>query len=328
MKNALIFIFFLAVQTHAQNVDSLTESLTRSAVNDSLKVVRIYEWITKNVKYESRQEQKRAANDTTLWQEAPIVIQRKKALCIGYAKLFKAMCRYIKVESEIIAGQSKNLHGQLEREEHAWNTVKINGKWWILDATWGAGYYTAAKVYFLIDPSVAIETHYPNDPMWQLLAQPKNFACFLKRTNCPKEETSVFNFRDTIAKWRALDTFHQVKNSAERSLKYHPNCLDALRDLANAYSTEGFHEFQNFANWRSRVISRQNTPETLEEVQKWLDTVDNNLQQARFFYDRIITTFARKGDYTDAHFNRELMQENLLKLENERKFVVSFFKTK
>ncbi len=313
----------MAIPVHAQTVESLTESLAKGLVNDSLKIVRIYDWITQNIKYEARRN---TENDTTLWQEPYNVIMRKKAVCIGYAKLFQAMCRSQKIEAEVIAGPSKNINGMLEPEEHAWNSVKINQNWYILDATWGAGYYTTARTYFLSDPSVFIETHYPNDPMWQLLRQPKTFACFLKRANCPKKDTTYFNFRDTIAASQNLDTFAQIKNSSERSLAYNPNCLEALRNFANAHSGEAFRTFQTFADWRNRAIGRKNTPETYDKVLKWLDTIDENLQQARFFYDRITTQFARKGEYTDAQFNRDLMQENLMKLENEKRFVAKFFK--
>ena len=80
MKNTFIFCLFFALQIQAQTVDAITETLTRSANNDSAKVVRIYDWITRNIRYEKRSQQNRIEGDTTLWQEPYTVIVRKKAV--------------------------------------------------------------------------------------------------------------------------------------------------------------------------------------------------------------------------------------------------------
>ena len=326
MKNALIFCFFFAVQIQAQTVDAVTETLTRGVNNDSGKVVRIYDWITKNIRYEKRSWQNRVEGDTTLWQEPYTVIVRKKAVCIGYAKLFQAMCRVVNVESELVSGLVKNNFGGLEREEHVWNAVKINGLWYLLDATWDEGRSEKFMQFFLIPPSVFIEKHYPDDPIWQLLPNAKTFACFLNNKDCLLKQPPFFNSQDSIATWLALDSIQKIKTKAERSLRYNPNSLEAMRNLANVYSTEAFTVFQTFANWRDRANRRLNVTENQEEVSNWLETVEAHLQQARFYYEQLIRIFGRKGEYTDAQFNRDLMLENLLKLENERRFVARFFK--
>ena len=59
---------------------------------------------------------------------------------------------------------------------HAWNSVKVDGKWILLDATWGAGYvsgkdFTRRKrhdVWWNVDPYWMLFTHYPDDAKWQL----------------------------------------------------------------------------------------------------------------------------------------------------------------
>jgi hypothetical protein len=325
MKYALIISLLCVVQLHAQTVDSITESLTQNIVNDSQKVVRIYDWITKNIKYEQRSVHQNAELDTTLRQEPYNVIVRKKAVCMGYAKLVKAMCYSAGIEAVVIEGMAKNVYGALERNEHAWNAVRINNNWYLLDATWDSGSFATAKQYFLTTPSVFIETHYPHDPMWQLLDKIKLFSCFVNKKDCFKEDKKPFYYQDSIAMWLKLDSLNQKRNSAERSLKYNANNIEAIRNMANTYSEEAYRTFEIYDKWRETTILKKETGIKPEEVFKWLDTIEYNLQQARLFYDRLVT-FAQKGTFTDAQFNRDLMLENLLKLENERRFVIKYFK--
>ena len=320
MKIVLFLCLFSAVPILSQTVDAVTESLTHSVTNDSEKVVRIYEWITKNVRYESRYQQHRVEGDTSLWQEPYNVILRKKAVCIGYAKLFRAMCQSAKIECYVVIGFAKSTKGTLENDEHAWNVVKINANWFVLDATWGIN----SKDFFLTDPSVFLESHYPHDPMWQLLAQPKTFSCFVENKKC-WDRSPVFNFRDTIDFWMGLDSINRVKNSSERSLRYNANSIEAIRNIANANSEEAFQIFETYFKWREKTILKQNPNEKPDEVFNLINMIEDKLHQARFFYDRL-TTFARKNEFTDAHLNRDLMQENLLKLENERRYVEKYFK--
>lgn len=325
MKYAIIIFSLFAVQLTAQTVDSITASLTHGIVNDSQKVVQIYDWITRNIKYEPRSVHQNWENDTTLRQEPYNVIIRKKAVCMGYAKLFKAMCFAANIEAVVIEGLAKNIYGALERDEHAWNAVKINNNWYLLDATWDVSSYSVAKKFFLIPPYLFLETHYPHDPLWQLSDKIMLFSCFAEKKGCFKEDKDPFYYRDTIAMWLKLDSINKKRNSAERSLKYNANNIEAIRNMANTHSEEAYRTFEIYNKWRETTVLRKNTDIESEQVFKWLDTIEYNLMQARLFYDRLIT-FAQKGQFTDAHFNRDLMLENLLKLESERRFVTKYYK--
>lgn len=63
---------------------------------------------------------------------------------------------------------------------HAWNAVKLDGQWQLLDVTWAAGYVNDGHQfvhrfndqYFLTPPEEFILDHFPKDPQWQLLAEP------------------------------------------------------------------------------------------------------------------------------------------------------------
>lgn len=62
------------------------------------------------------------------------------------------------------------LEKKKEDTYHAWNAVKIDGTWYLMDATWDAGSVGENKLftrnvedysYFLIDPGVFKETYTP-----------------------------------------------------------------------------------------------------------------------------------------------------------------------
>ena len=56
-------------------------------------------------------------------------------VCDGYSKGFYFLCRANGIDCIIVRGTSLN-SGLGKWESHAWNKVKINGKWYAMDVTW------------------------------------------------------------------------------------------------------------------------------------------------------------------------------------------------
>ena len=113
------------------------------------------------------------------------VLKNRKAVCIGYATLLKEMCAIAGIECEIINGYSKttinDINRKLSKTDHAWNAVKLYGRWYLLDATWGTGFFDEKRkktikhfveLYYLTPPNNFIKTHFPTDKKWQLLGKP------------------------------------------------------------------------------------------------------------------------------------------------------------
>nr|XP_028575862.1 kyphoscoliosis peptidase-like [Podarcis muralis] len=84
------------------------------------------------------------------------------------------MCSVAGIQCEYVRG-SCSVTG---KSNHAWNAVCIDGRWHLLDCTWGSGTVDAAfseftfsydEFYFLTHPALFIEKHFPEDPKWQLL---------------------------------------------------------------------------------------------------------------------------------------------------------------
>jgi hypothetical protein len=150
------------------------------------------------------------------------VLRRRVAVCDGYAKLFKTLCDYAGLKSEIILGYAK-CHTERNdkfRTNHTWNAVMIDSSWYLLDVTWASGYINHAdqfihhldESYFLSPPRRFILDHYPEDLKWTLMENPptlrefkftpfryKSFVKYSIRSFSPSSGTIEAAVGDTIS---------------------------------------------------------------------------------------------------------------------------------
>ena len=103
--------------------------------SNKAKIKKIYNWITKNVKYDKKSKGIKKFT-------AYAALMNKKAVCQGYAVLFYRMCEEAGVDSKVITGKSYG-------ENHAWNIAKVGKKYYNLDSTWDAGKKAKNYKYFL-----------------------------------------------------------------------------------------------------------------------------------------------------------------------------------
>jgi Transglutaminase-like domain len=322
----LIFLLLKIATSWTQTQDDLTSISQKIASNlsdDSSKIAAIYFWITSNIQYDHRFKN-RVEGDTTLTQEPYNVVKTKKAICIGYAKLLKELCQRNNIKAYVVEGIVKNDNGLLEREGHAWNVVQLNENYYLLDATWGAGDIGLAQKYFLRDPSVFLQNHLPQDPIWQLMTQPIDYQCFTKNIDCNKTVENMF-FQDTIKNWEAMDSLDKVFNVANRILNYNPKDIQAMKAMAGFYNAKAIEGITQYYKLRADIKAKKRQPTLRSQVLKLLDDTKTQAETAQTYYERI-ATLATKYRYTDAHINLDLIKENLLNLEKERQFVAAYFK--
>jgi hypothetical protein len=324
--NLLINILFLVLKSIAQNNTpaELSREITQHIKDDSLKVAAIYKWVTDNIFYDYH-FRRREEGDTTLYQEPEQVILRKKGVCIGYSKLINRLCAEQGIPSVVIEGYVKDEHGNFAKEEHAWNAVKINQNWYLLDATWGADNAFAAKLYFLTPPNVFIKNHLPHDPLWQISDEPITFDCFAYGNNCGVNPMGKFNLLDSLSQWEKLDTITRYLNEGIRRLAFNPKDIRAMRLMAEFYLGKATELFLKYTQIREDIKNKKRPPTGKAEVLLLLNGASQFLNLTKTQYENI-KTYAKKNRYTDAHLNIELIEENLANLENEKEFVEKYFK--
>ncbi len=186
----------------------LTHYLTDRYSSDDEKARSIAVWIMNNIRYDTKvyrtDKRKKLSPDR--------ILNKRKAICQGYCDLFEAMCTEAGLNARTIVGYDKG--GDYEpadifvRDDHAWNAVNIEGKWQLLDLTWGAGYvipkrqlfrrllYLVFDVpfkqkykfikhldfgYFFTNPDTFAIDHLPAHPWWQLTTE-KSIKAYEKDT--------------------------------------------------------------------------------------------------------------------------------------------------
>ena len=127
--NYIIFDFDLTYFTTYDQEEKLNSDIQiyvnelGTNLSDYEKIVKIYDYITTNVKYDDEND-----DSYLLKYSAYAAFENKTAVCQGYANLLYKLLKEVGVEGvRIIASES-----------HAWNIVKFEDIYYCVDATWDA----------------------------------------------------------------------------------------------------------------------------------------------------------------------------------------------
>lgn len=202
---SISFVFFLSPVFPQDDPAALSKQLTASCKTELEKVTVIFRWITENIAYKTRSNNRKPASGANSLKNAirvdegpddgplkplnervaEMVLQKREAVCDGYARLFTTLCDHAGIRSVIIMGYARTVTNKPVQRfsvNHYWNAVLVNEKWYLLDATWASGYMSWGRdefireydeKYFLSPPEVFIQDHYPDDARWTLLPDSK-----------------------------------------------------------------------------------------------------------------------------------------------------------
>jgi len=202
---------YSSIDSHALNAPASLKSnprelavyLTRPAKNDFQKIRAIFRWVTNNIDYDVDAY----FSGKELYKSPEDALSSGKAVCDGYSGVVKMLADFAGLEVVKISGYSKgygyNVGDSPGSPNHAWNAVKINGKWYLFDSTWGAGAVGNSgsyqrkfeEFYFLTPAEFFIYDHFPEDPQWQLLENRLSKESF---SNLPYLRPRFFNTKLNI----------------------------------------------------------------------------------------------------------------------------------
>ncbi len=210
MKKITFLLFFISFSVLSQNrldrvdnivksyknfttIESLAKQIDSDFSSDVEKARAAYTWIATNLNYNSRNPfliydtkiyivsdeedyQRRLKKEDE--KTALKAFQTKKAVCKGYAYLYRKICDIIGIENKVVLGYIKSSSYEIgyvpDRKNHAWNAIKIDGQWKFIDATQGSGFsYKGVwqpkfnKAYFDIKKETIKNTHFPEDIFWR-----------------------------------------------------------------------------------------------------------------------------------------------------------------
>ncbi|NXK91645.1 KY peptidase, partial [Formicarius rufipectus] len=213
------------------SVEELVKALLKQARTDLEKVRAIWMWICHHIEYDIVGYHDKSQR----FSRAEEVLQMGKSVCEGYAELFEQMCSIAGIQCKKLSGHSKGYGykiGQTFRgkSDHAWNAVYLEGRWHLLDSTWGSGSvndsftkftYRYDEFYFLTHPALFINNHFPDNSNWQLLKP----TLTLKEFESNMKRSSNFYMLGLLASRPETPIIHTVNGKASVSVDCHPGTL-------------------------------------------------------------------------------------------------------
>ncbi|MHB2016280.1 MAG: transglutaminase domain-containing protein [Candidatus Xenobia bacterium] len=166
-------------ESEAASIDGVARALTAGCAQPQERARLLYAWVAQHITYDVAAFESGKHPD----QSADAVFQRRTAVCAGYAYLYQALCQAVDIPCQVVPGDARSGLGAPSangpKPNHAWNAVQFGNRWYLVDATWGAGsmmqhrfvpHYT--PFWFCTSPEAFIYTHLPQDPQWQQLSAP------------------------------------------------------------------------------------------------------------------------------------------------------------
>ncbi|XP_009991830.1 PREDICTED: kyphoscoliosis peptidase [Chaetura pelagica] len=206
------------------SVEELVRALLKPARTDLEKVRAIWMWICHHIEYDIV-----GYHDKSQLPSKPMeVLLAGKGICEGYAGLLEQMCSIAGIQCMKISGYSKGYGYKMGQtftgdSDHAWNAVYLDGRWHLLDSTWGSGAvdddftkftFRYNEFYFLTHPALFINNHFPDNSNWQLLKP----TLTLKEFENNMLHSSNFYLLGLLTAQPETSTIHTVNGKASVSL--------------------------------------------------------------------------------------------------------------
>ena len=130
-----------SIQSTNNSIISIAQQLTATCDNDYDKAVALHDWICSYLYY----DEDGLNSDTTIPFYATEVVANRKAVCLGFATLYAALCRSLNIPCYVVSGYALGIGDDTEWngentytdfQNHAWNEVYVDGRWVIVDTTW------------------------------------------------------------------------------------------------------------------------------------------------------------------------------------------------
>lgn len=233
-------------QDPARYIQEIASYIVSNSTDDFDKVKKVHDWIALNIKYDVAS----FFSGNIPAQTVVNVIGKGSAVCQGYSTVFKALCDAMEIQCELVSGYGRGYGSStfvIENptdSNHAWNKVKINGNWYLIDCTWDAGYVDGRNYkanystgYLFLKPEFFIYQHFPDDKSQQLLSTPLSPASF---SSLPALEPVFFEIISVMNP--DLQRINRL-DGAEFALEFYQN-PDVIISF-NIYDENGSRQIQN-----------------------------------------------------------------------------------
>ena len=167
-----------------ESLESVARTIKAGAPDPRARLEALHDWIADRIAYDAVALEE----DNIPRQDAKSVFATRRAVCAGYANLFKAMAEVTGDEVVVVVGDARTDVDEIGGGGHAWNAAKLEGQWTLIDATWDAGHVKGrvfTKRYstnYLMTPAEIFGVdHFPAEERWQLRERPLSRGDFMRQ---------------------------------------------------------------------------------------------------------------------------------------------------
>ncbi len=286
-------------KSSTRTVDDVAAYIKANFSTDEEKARSVFFWISQTISYD-------IANMNTInyydneQQVVDEVMKSRKGVCMHYATLMSWICNRAGVKTFVVGGYTRQ-NGKVDALSHAWNVSFVNGKWQIIDPTWGTGQIVNGKFvrqlnneFFLMQPEEGIKSHCPFDPMWQLLQYPIDNNNFSKGIVAIDKSKPLFSFNDSIAAYEKADELTRQKAALRRmennginskllqenqhQIKNRINGIQkntSIETFNNAVNTlnQAVNDLNEFINYRNKQFTPKRSDAALKLMLENVETI-------------------------------------------------------
>ena len=212
--------------------DSLTTSTSGIAgyinanfKSEAEKIRAAFYWTASNISYDVPNMYEPNYLDSPQ-EKIANTLKSRKGVCIHYAEVYNDIANKIGIKTYIVGGYTKQ-DGKIAPISHAWCASIIDGKWFLFDPTWSAGYIEGQKFikklnnsFFRVEPSKMVTSHIPFDYLWQFLNSPvtnQEFISGKMDVNKPKInfefETEIDNYEKLSDEDKAFEASKRIEKN-------------------------------------------------------------------------------------------------------------------
>lgn len=171
---------------HEGSIEAVARYVAEREPDPYLRVKALHDYVADRIAYDGPV----LSRPFSEWppQDAETVFRTRLGVCEGYSRLMVALGEVTGDRIVYVVGNSRDEEDAVSGIGHAWNAVEIEGRWYLIDATWDAGALKGSRFerqyksdYFLTPPAMFSVDHLPEDPAWQLRPDPISRGEFVRQ---------------------------------------------------------------------------------------------------------------------------------------------------
>lgn len=272
-------------KSKTSSISSIASFIQEKFSSDSNKLRAIYFFTANHIDYDVDNMFAINFNETTE-NKIKKALNQRIGVCMHYSEIFHALAKQLSFESYIVEGMTKQ-QGQTDGMAHAWNAARLDGKWYLFDATWGAGSVSQGRFirkldnqYYKVKPEKLAKSHYPFDYLWQFTNQPLKANDFLYgRPSSHKLKLDYESILKNLKKLSDLDKLNESMVRIEANGLSHGIIFDRYTHLKQAATiipyneavadyNEAVKKFNEYINFRNVQFTPSRTDQELAQMIK------------------------------------------------------------